>query len=81
MTKLIKLHTLNMCRFFIYQLHLNKAGGEGGKGIAIAPFQWIEKSLVDFTHVFSHRKSEDHKEVNIALLSFTPYHFVFFCKT
>lgn len=70
-----------MCAGFLHINYISIKQREGGKGTAIAPFQWIEKSLVDFTHVFSHRKSEDHKEVNIALLSFTPYHFLFFCKT
>ena len=64
-----------MYRFLIYQLHLNEAGREG-KGKAIAPFQWMEKSLIYFnTFMFFYRKSENHKEINKVLLNFTPYIF------
>ena len=69
-----------MYRFLIYQLHLNEVGREG-KGIAIAPFHWMEKSLIYFnTPMFFYRKSEDHKEINIVLLNFTPYIFHSFAK-
>ena len=69
-----------MYMFLIYQLHLHEVGGEG-KGIAIAPFHRMEKSLIYFnTPMFFYRKSEDHKEINIVLLNFTPYIFHSFAK-